>query len=246
MRESFVNGNWTITPNLSYNTDIRRTDNRSANLFNNDIANSKTYGIVNGLNYNTTLIPGLNFSLQDRRNWNETQDIRTQNTGTDFATSYANQRYNGNVTLSNARQRSTNNPTSNSITDGVQLVVTRQILAGELLVFPSITGSISANCGYQQQHIANGTETSNATQGVNLAAQSLQIGTFSMGIINIDTRQPNGRSLLNTKAINLDWNKNVTQTFVMKAYVHNNYRNHGDAIQTVDEKVVGLQGDYQW
>lgn len=246
VREGFVGSNWIISPSFIYGNDIRRTDSRNANLSDDTISQTRTDSISNRLTYNTTYIPGLNISLQDSRNWTELQTNTSRNISTQLSAFYSNQHYSSGITIGNAKQRSNNNPDSNSVTDSVQVSLGRQVLEGELIVLPSVSGGIQLIGGYQQQRIANGTQTSNGMQGINLNARSQMLGQLQLGLTNMDTRQPNGRATLNTKAVNLDWSKAVSTALAFKAYIHNNYRNHGDSLQAIDEKIVGIQGDYQW
>jgi hypothetical protein len=246
IRETFIASNWQISPTLTYGNDVRRTDSRTANLLDNLIAQTRTDTLTNRINYTVSSIPSLNISLQDSRNWTETALNTSRNTSTQLTTAYANQHYSGGIVFNNARQRTNNNPESNSMTDGVQINLGRQVQEGELVILPALSGGVQFYGGYQQQRIANGTQTSNATQGISMNARSQKIGQLQLGLSNTDTRQPNGRSTLNTKAINLDWSKTISQALAFKAYIHNNYRNHGDTLQTVDEKIMGIQGDYQW
>jgi hypothetical protein len=246
VRESFIASYWNISPDLIYGNDIRRTDRRNVSLLDDQVLLSKTDTISNRLSYNITAIPGLNISLQDNRNWNEVQTNTSRNTSTQLSTFYSNQHYSGSITLGNAKQRSNNNPDSNSVTDSVQMSLGRQVLEGELMILPSLSGGIQLNGGYQQQRVANGTQTSSGNQGISINASSQKLGQLQLGFTNMDTRQPNGRATLNTKAVNLDWSKVVSAALAFKAYIHNNYRNHGDSLLTIDEKIVGIQGDYQW
>lgn len=246
IRESFVGGDWFITPSLSYSNDIRRSEMRTVNFFDgNDTLNSVDT-LVNRLNYNVTALPGLNIGLQDMRNWGKVEANTSRNNMTQLNVFYSTQHYSGGVSLSNARQRTNTNPLSNSVTDGVQLTLGRQILPGELIAFPSISGGIQFNGGYQQQRIANNTETTSGTQGVSVNMQSVKLGQLMFSIMNIDTRQPTAKSVLNTKIVNLDWTKVISDALAFKAYIRNNFINHGDQLQTIDEKIVGAQLDYQW
>jgi hypothetical protein len=245
VRELFVGGEWFITPSLSYGNDVRKTETKSANY--DDISPiNLVYSLTNRLTYNVTQIPGLNFSLQDTRNWGEVEQNKARNTTTQFGTAYSNQHYSGNLSFSNSRQRTNTNPESNSVTDGIQFSIGRQILEGELLALPGITGGIQFNGGYQQQRIANGTKTSSSNEGVSINARSQKLGQLQLGFTNLDTHQPNGRPNLNTQNVNLDWSKAVIKGLNLKAYIRNIFRNHGDRIQYSDEKVVGIQADYQW
>jgi len=246
VRETFIGGDWYISPSLMYGNDIRRSDTRTTNLFGDASPINVVYSLTNRLTYNVTQVPGLNFSLQDMRNWGEIEQNRGRNATTQFGTAYANQHYSGNVLLSNSRQRTNINPLSDSVTDGIQLTLGRQVLEGEVLAMPSISGGIQLNGGYQQQRIANGTKTSSGNQGISLSARSQKLGQIQFGFINVDTTQPNGRPTLNTKTVNLDWSKVVTQALALKAYIRDSFRNHGDSIQKIDEKIVGVQADYQW
>jgi hypothetical protein len=245
-REGYVSGNWLITPSLGYGIDIRRTDTRNANLFGDISPLSRTHSLTNRFTYNATQIPGLNFSLQDMRNWGEVDANRSRNSSTQFGTNYSNQHYSSGLTLTNAHQKTNTNPLSDSVTDGIQLAFGRQVLEGEFLALPSVSGGIQLSCGYQQQRITNGTKTSSTSEGVSINSRSKDLGQLQASITNTDTSQPNGGHSLNTKTVNLEWSKVVIKTLSLKAYIMNAYRNHGDTLQMVDEKVAGVQADYQW
>ena len=246
IRESFVGANWTVTPSITYGNRIGRSDTRPADLQGNVGDLTQTDSLINQLSYSVTQIPGLNVSLQDTRNWSEFQEINTRNTSTQLSTFYSNQHYSGGITFANGRQRSSNAPESNSTTDSADFNIGRQVLEGELLALPNISCGLRFNAGYQQQRISNGTETSLGTQGVSLNVQSKKIGQLAAGFINQDRRQSINRSLLNSKIINLDWNKTLSDALTLKAYIRNNYLNHGDRLQRVDEKTVGFIADYLW
>jgi hypothetical protein len=246
IRESFVGGDWFITPNLSYSNDIRRSEMRTVNFFDQNDTLNLVDTLVNRLNYNVTALPGLNIGLQDMRNWGKVEANTSRNNMTQLNIFYSTQHYSSGLTLSNARQRTNTNPLSNSTTDGVQVTLGRQILPGELIAFPSISGGIQFNGGYQQQRIANNTETTSGTQGVSVNVQSVKLGQLMFSIMNVDTRQPTAKAVLNTKVVNLDWTKVISDALAFRAYIRNNFINHGDRLQTFDEKIVGAQLDYQW
>lgn len=246
IRESFVGGDWFITPNVSYSNDIRRSEMRSINFFGGKDTLNLVDTLVNRLNYNVTQLPGLNIGLQDMRNWGEVEGNTSRNNTTQLSTFYSTQHYSGGLTLSNSRQSTSANPLSNSVSDGVQVSIGRQIMTGELIALPSISGGIQFTCGYQQQRIANHTETSSGTQGVSINAQSAKLGQLMFNITNVDTRQPAANIVLNTKMVNLDWTKVISDALLFKAYIKNNFINHGNQLQAIDEKIVGAQLDYQW
>lgn len=246
IRESFVGSNWVITPSLTYGNRIARSDSRLADLLGKVGDITQTDSLINQLSYSVALIPGLNVSVQDMRNWSEFQDINSRNNSTQLSTFYANQHYNGGITVGNARQRFSNTPEFNSNTDSADFNIGRQVQEGELLALPSISGGLRFNAGYQQQRINNGTETTIGTQGVTINVQSKTFGQLAAGFINQDRRQTIERAVLNSKIVNLDWTKIVSDALTLKAYIRNNYLNHGDRLQRVDEKTVGFIADYLW
>lgn len=246
VRESYVGGDWFITPSLSYGNNVRRAETKTGDLAGGTSPINLVYSLSNRLAYNVTQIPSLNFSLQDMRNWGEIQTSRARNATTQFGTSYSNQHYSGNLALSHGNQKSNASPDSDSVSDAIQLSAGRQFVEGEFLALPRISGGIQLIGGYQQQRIANGTKTYSSNEGVTFSAQSLKFGQIQLVLTNLDTHQPNGRPTLNTKTVNFDWGKAVTQALSLKAYVRSAFRNHGDSIQAVDENVVGFQGDYKW
>jgi hypothetical protein len=246
VRESYVGAEWLISPSLGYANDLRYSETKTGDLAGGTSPINLVQSLTNRLTYNVTQMPGLNFSLQDTRNWGEVEINRARNATTQFGVTFANQKYSANASLSNSRQATNTDPSSSSVTDAIQLSLGRQAAEGELIALPSISGGIQFIAGYQQQHIANGTKTYSFNEGVALNTRSQKLGQIQLGLTNLDTHQPNGRPKLNTITVNLDWSKAVINGLVLKGYVRNNYRNHGDSIQAVDEKVVGFQGDYQW
>jgi hypothetical protein len=248
VRETYISGQWFMTSNLTYGGDVRNSDSRVSNIFGQKSPLTSGYTVSNWVTYSLPQLPGLTFNLQDTRNWVEIKslDSKSRTTSTDFTTSYANQYYSSSLTLTNLRERDSTSPSTNSTTDGVQLMLGRQLLLGELLILPKISGGVQVYGGYQQQRIANGTETSGGNQGVNMNIASEKLGQLQLSFTNRDTSQPNGGASLNTKSVYLDWAKVIKNVFSIKAYISNNYFNHGDKSKQVDEKIVGLQGDYQW
>lgn len=248
VREGFVSGQWFVTPNLTYGGDVRHSDSRISNIFDQKSPLSSLYSLTNWLTYAIPSLPGVSVSLQDTRNWGSIKgvDAKNQNSRTELSTSYANQHYSASVALSNQKDKNSGSSLSNSTTDGVQVSLGRQMLAGELLVMPTVSGSVQVYGGYRQQRIANGTETTSGNQGLAVNMGSKSLGQLQVSFTNQDTRQPNGEPVLNTKSVYLDWTKMIAEVFSVKAYVSNNYINHGDSTKRVDEKIVGLQGDYQW
>ncbi len=246
IRESFVGANWALTPSLTYTNRIGRSDTRPADLQGNAGEITQTDTLINQLSYNVTQLPGLNLSLQDTRNWTALQEIDSRNTSTQLSAFYSTQYYSGGLTFGNARQRASNAPESNSNTDSVNFNISRQVLEGELIALPSLSGGLTFNTGYQQQRINNGTETTLGTQGVSCNLQSKKLGQLTAGFSNQDRRQATDNVVLNSKIINLDWNKTITEALSLKAYIRNNYLNHGSRLQKVDEKTVGLIADYLW
>lgn len=248
VRETYLSGQWLISPNLTYGGDVRNSDSRVSNLFGQKSALNEAYTFSNWLTYAVSQVPGLSFNLQDTRNWVEVKDLdaKQRTSNTDFTTSYANQQYSASVTYSNYRERDNTSSLTNSTTDGIQVSLGRQVQEGELLLMPNVTGNIQIFGGYQHQRIANGTETTGGNQGLSVNMASKKIGQLQFSFTNRDTSQPNGGGSLNTQSIYFDWTKVVADVFSFKAYVSNNYFNHGDSTKRVDEKIVGIQGDYQW
>ncbi|MEE9331874.1 MAG: hypothetical protein V3U89_06550 [Methylophilaceae bacterium] len=248
VREGFVSGQWFITPNLTYGGDVRHADSRISNIFDQKSPLSSLYSLTNWLTYSVSSLPGLSVSVQDTRNWGNIKgvDAKNQNSRTELSTSYANQHYSASIALSNQKEKNRASSLSNSTTDGVQVSLGRQILTGELLMMPTVSGNAQLYGGYQQQRIANGTETTTGNQGVAMNMGSKNIGQWQVSLTNQDTSQPNGAPTLNTKSIYFDWTKVIAEVFSIKAYLSNNYINHGDSTKRVDEKTFGLQGDYQW
>ncbi|MFM7330845.1 MAG: hypothetical protein ACKO1L_04155 [Brachymonas sp.] len=44
----------------------------------------------------------------------------------------------------------------------------------------------------------------------------------------------------------MDWTKSFTPQWQLKGYAKVNRRNHGDLTLQVDERILGVQGSYNW
>jgi len=246
IREAYVGGDWYILPTLSYGADIRESETRFRSFFGGGEFKNTVDLIVNRLSYSFTKLPGLNVSLQDMRNWGKNETSTNRNSNTLLSGFYAIQQYSASLSLGVGEFKNSVNPDSDSANESIQVGVGRQILSGEIKFLPEISMSVQLNGGYSRQRIANGTQTATNSQGISLNSQSKTLGLFSLYLQNQDTTQPNGGNPLNTKIINLNWNKPVSEALAFKAYVRAAFRNHGVQDLFIDEKIVGAQLDYLW
>lgn len=244
--DAYLGGDWSILPSLTYSLDLRNSKTELPSFFGVGNIKNSIDSVINRVNYYVTQLPGLNLSLQDIRNWGRAETSSNQNSNTAFSAFYAAQQYNGSVTLGHGQFKNSANPLSNSDSDSLQLTIGRQVFEGELLNLPDVSMSVQLTGGYQRQRIANDTQTSTTSTGFNLSLQSKKLGQGNLSFVNQDTRQPDGGNTLNSKFINLDWNKVFSDALAFRAYIRNAMRNHGVQTLYIDEQIVGAQLDYRW
>ena len=249
VREWYVGGDWTVTPQLTWSTDARHALSRTAaNAFAAASANALD-SLTNRLSYNVTSLPGLMLGLNDTRNkgkdslGNSNTNIQTMaNVG------YAVGVWNTQASAGTGQSRNPASPLSDSDTGQWQFGLGRSFTDTEIEGITGWTASTQFSASGQNQRLINvGTQVRTLVVGVTGNLQSKQYGNLSAGVQRQTTTQSlAGAATLVTTSFNLDWSRALTRQFTLKTYARINNRNHGDFVQQVDERVVGVQGVYQW
>lgn len=250
VREWYAGGDWMISPELTWSSDLRHALSRMAATAFFPAASNELDSLANRLSYNIASLPGLMLSLSDTRNTGKDGfGNKTTNDQTMYSAAYAVGQWNAQAGAGTGRSRSPVAPQADSDSRQWQFGLGRFFSDSETVEgVPRWTLSTQLFAtGQDQRMLAASTEVSSRVIGVNFSLQSQHHGTVSAGWQRFSTTQPlAGQPTLVTQSLTLDWAYQLSRQFSLKAYARLNYRNHGDLLFQADERIVGLQGAYQW
>ncbi|RYX94481.1 MAG: hypothetical protein EOO28_13985 [Comamonadaceae bacterium] len=251
VREYYAGADWSILPELNLGADLRHSISRVPGGIGFLATSNELDSLTTRLSYSVQAIPGLLFSASDTRNrGNDNAGATTRNNQTQLSAAYGTGAWSGQVSVSQGESGNSLSPAASSQTRGWQASLGRSIMDGSISagVAPGWTlfTSLFAS-GQQQDLVATGTSTRNRVAGLNLSLQSLRWGNLSAALQGQSTTQPlAGAPELKSRTLTVDWSRAITQQWSAKAYARWNRRNHGDLLLQVDERVIGVQGAYQW
>lgn len=249
VREWYVGGDWTVTPQLTWSTDLRHALSRIAgNTFAVASANQLD-SLTNRLSYNVASLPGLILGLNDTRNKGKDSAGNSNiNSQTMASVGYASGAWNTQASAGTGQSRSPASPLSDSDTGQWQFGLGRSFTDTEIEGITGWTASAQFSASGQNQRLINvGTQVRTLAVGMTSNLQSKQYGNVSAGLQRQTTTQSlAGAPTLVTTSFTLDWSRALTRQLTVKTYARINNRNHGDFVQQADERVVGVQGVYQW
>lgn len=249
VREWYVGGDWTITPQLSWSTDVRHALSRIAATPFIEAATNELDSLTNRLTFNVTSLPGLILGLNDTRN--KGKDA-LGNTSTNIQTianiGYAAGAWTTQASAGTGKSRSPATPQSDSDTHQWQFGLGRSFTDTAVEDITGWTASAQFSASGQNQRLINiGTQVRTLVVGITGNLQSSQYGNLSAGLQRQTTAQSlAGAATLVTTSFTLDWSRALTRQWTVKTYARINNRNHGDFVQQADERVIGTQGVYQW
>jgi hypothetical protein len=250
VREWYAGGDWLISPELTWSSDLRHALTRLAATAFFPSASNELDSLTNRLSYNVAALPGLMLSLSDTRNTGKDGfGNKTTNDQTLYNASYAIGEWNAQLGAGTGRSRSPAAPQSDSESRQWQLGLGRLFSDSETVEgVPRWTLSTQLFAsGQNQQLLVAGTEVRNRAVGLNFSWQTQHYGILSAGLQRLSTTQPlAGMPTLVTRSLTLDWAYKLSRQWSLKTYARLNYRNHGDVLFQADERVVGMQGTYQW
>lgn len=249
VREWYVGGDWTVTPQLTWSTDVRSAVSRVAATAFAAASSNALDSLTNRLSYNVASLPGLMLGINDTRNkgkdalGNPNTNIQTiANVGYSFDV------WNTQASLGTGQSRNPATPQSDSDTSQWQLGLGRSFSDTAIEGITGWTASTQFSASGQNQRLVNvGTEVRTLVLGVTGGFQSKQYGNVNAGLQRQSTTQSvAGAATLITTSLILDWTRAFTRQWTLKAYARLNNLNYGDALQQASERVVGAQGVYQW
>ncbi len=250
VREAYVGGDWNATPQLTLGSDLRHALTRVAGTVFALASQSLLDSWTNRVSYNVAALPGLVLSVSDTRNkGKDALGNPNINTQTQYNVGYASGSWSTQLGAGSGRSRSPVNPLADSNTLQWQASLARSFSdLSSLEVAPSWTASAQLFASGQTQSLINaGTQVRTVAVGLNTGLQSQRYGNFNGALQRQQSTQPvAGQPTLVTTSLILDWSRALTPQWKIKTYARLNYRNYGSFALQVDERVVGLQGVYQW
>lgn len=249
VREWYVGGDWTVTPQLTWSTDLRHALSRIAATAFSAASANELDSLTNRLNYNVASLPGLILGLNDTRNkGKDAQGNTNTNVQTTANVGYAFDVWNTQASVGTGQSRNPATPLSDSNTQQWQFGLGRSFTDTQIEGITGWSASAQFSASGQSQRLVNiGTQVRTLVVGVTGNLQSKQYGNLSAGLQRQTTTQSlAGAATLVTTSFTLDWSRALTRQWTVKTYARINNRNHGDFIQQADERVVGAQGVYQW
>lgn len=250
VREWYAGGDWNVSPELTWSTDLRHALSRMAATAFFPAANNELDSLTNRLTYNVSSLPGLMLGLSDMRNKGKDGfGNRSTNDQTLYNVAYAFGMWNAQASAGSGRSRSPATPLSDSDSTQWQLGVGRSFSdTASVEVQPSWNLSTQFFSSGQNQRLINaGSEVRTLVVGLSASLQSQRHGNLNASLQRQRSTQPlAGQSTLVTNSFTFDWALALTKQWTIKTYARLNHRNHGDVLLQVDERIVGVQGSYQW
>ncbi len=251
VREWYVGGDWNLTAFLNVGVDLRHSLSRLAPSAGFAGTSNELDTVNTRVSYSVESLPGLMFSLSDTRNKGEDNaGTSLRNNQTQLSAAYGSGAWNGQLTVGKGESSNSASALASSQTRSVQASVGRSFsdAIGAAGMAPAWTVATQLFASAQEQDLAaTATTLKNRIIGLNGSLQSQRYGNWSAVLQTQKTTQPAvGAAGLTTRSLILDWSKSFTQQWTAKAYARINRRNHGDFLLQVDERVVGVQGSYQW
>ncbi|MES2975146.1 MAG: hypothetical protein V4757_16140 [Pseudomonadota bacterium] len=249
VREYYAGADWSVMPQLNVGVDLRHSVSRIPGGIGFAAQSNGLDTLTTRLSYSVESLPGLMLSLSDTRNkGDDAAGNTTRNDQSQLSVAYGMGAWSGQVSIGRGESSNSLSPAASSESRTWQANVGRAFSAEARETQPAWTLFTQVFASGQDQDLtATGRTTGNRVVGANLSMQSQRLGTFSAALQAQRTTQPlPGAPRLSTRSLTLDWNRAITQQWSAKAYARVNRRNHGDPLLQVDERVIGVQGAYQW
>jgi hypothetical protein len=249
IREAYVGGDWQINPQWQWSSDLRRATTRTAASANFVALSSRLDSWNNRASFTPQSIVGLSFSLADARNrGKDFQGNPNRSDTTLWSVAYANALWNTNLSLGIGHTRNPLFPTADSNTQQWQWALGRNWNNANANLPPSWSLGLQGYLGAQvQKLLATSTQSRGTNIGLSVNGFSNGWGTLGIGWQQQTNTQPiPGMAKLSSNALQLDWAKEITASWALKAFARINHRNHGDVQLQADEQTVGMQGAVKW
>jgi hypothetical protein len=245
IRETYVGGDWQVTPQLIWSMDLRDATTR----FVATTLRSELDTLSNRLSYNLAEFPGLSLNLSDTRNRGEDGlGNRQRNDQTQAGVNYGGQVWTAGLSAGAGRTRNAQNSSADGDSRQWQAALGRNFSNATVETQADyqllVQGTAS---GQRQKFLSTGTDTTTNALGLNVSLQTGRYGTLGAQWQRQQTSQPVvGAAELYSTLFNLDWARQITEAWSFKAFARVNRRNHGDANLRVDERSLGVQAGYKW
>jgi hypothetical protein len=245
IRETYVGGDWQITPQLLWNVDLRESATRLVGS--NQASELDTVG--NRLAYSFANIAGLSVNLSDTRNRgkdNLGNPVRTDQTQLGLA--YGASVWNTNLSVGQGKTRNPQNPVSDGNTRSWQAALGRNWTDAQADLPASYQLTVQATAfGQSQKFAATGTGSRSTSVGLNASLNTQRWGLWSAAWQRQLSTQPTvGAPDLWSSVFSFDWARQIGEAWSLKAFARANRRNHGDLNLQADERTLGLQAGYKW
>ena len=245
VREWYAGTDWAITPQFSWNLDVRDAVTRLAGGAGQTVVDT----LSNRLAYNVEKIPGLAFGLTDTRaKAKDAAGNDSRNDTTQLAATYASPDWTANAGAGVGHSRSPANNAADSNTQQWQLGLGRNWSNASAEAPASWTFGLQGTlAGQVQKLIVALTDSRSSSVGLTANLTSTPWGNVSAGLQWQSSSQPTrGAPDLKTTTLNIDWSKEFAKMWTLKTYIKANLRNHGDALLQADERTIGVQGVFKW
>jgi hypothetical protein len=247
VREFYVGGDWSATPQLNLSMDVRHAITRLLGgpgfpEFRNDLDTFNTR-----VSYSVLSLPGLMLSLSDTRSKGEDSALnQTRNEQQQASAAYGMGMWNGQLSIGTGESSNSASALANSTSRQWQASIGRTFSDVSVEVAPAWTVSTQLFTSSQIQKFAAG-EVRSRSIGLNVSMISSRWGNLAALLQRQKTTQVLAAAPgLSTSSFTLDWTRQFTPQWTGKAYARVNHRNHGDFALQADERVIGVQGAYQW
>jgi hypothetical protein len=245
IRETYAGGDWQITPQLTWSIDLRDSITRIATTGQRSELDSQN----NRLTYNLTNIPGLSLNLSDTRN--QGQDglgNQQRNDLSQAGVNYGGQVWTANLSAGAGRVRNPQSPAADGTSRQWQAALGRHFSDASLETQANYQLLVQGTASSQRQKFAaTGADATSNALGLNVSLQTTRYGALSAQWQRQQNTQPiAGAPDLYSSLFNLDWARQITESWSFKAFARVNRRNHGDANLRVDERSLGVQAGYKW
>lgn len=238
VEETYLGGDWGVTPWLSLNGELRSSQNRTlATIASPETTYETDSGSLRG---NITLGPDLpGWSMQMQLSDSRTRDSLAQvnrNGQSSYGLGYASPAVNASLGLGHGLYRSQSYPDWNSDSASWNFNLSR--------VFSSDTWNVKAGLdgAYQEQvMVVDGSHTSNTSYNLSLNARHTRWGNVQILVGDGLLQQPNGAPGLRQRSYQLDATRPLPWNGNLKLYVRDIRRNINDPVLEAVEKMWGFQ-----
>ncbi len=245
IRESYGGGDWQFAPEWVWGLDGRQTTNRQT--FAGVVQQSELDSLTNRISWSPSAWTGWNFSWSDLRNrTTDSTGTRGDNNSWQVSVLRSVTPWSASLTLGRSVQRFEGRPASDSRSNQWQLSAGRSWSNDTAETPASLTFNLQLFLGLQNQLLAIPASNRAATAGLSASLLAGSWGSVN-GNWQLQSIDPkNGTPKLISRQLSLDYSRQLTEQWSMKAYLRNIERNQGSLLAYVRERIFGLQAGYLW